>query len=128
MTHSGWSRLRQRFPPAQLCLIALGGYAGMDMRDACLAEGFDGYLVKPGKFASWNDSSEATARTLARRSADPHAREGESRFLMHPQADDDLTISGFNGTRMPRCVLYWKAGVGRLCRTEPRSPSGAKSP
>ena len=26
-----------------------------------------------------------------------------------------LTISGFNGTGMPRCVLYWDAGVGRLC-------------
>ena len=25
-------------------------------------------------------------------------------------------------------VLYWKAGVGRLCRTEPRSRSGTKSP
>lgn len=49
MAHSGWSRLRQRFPPAQLCLIALSGYAGVDMRDACLAEGFDWYLVKPGK-------------------------------------------------------------------------------
>ena len=45
----------------------------MDMRDACLAEGFDGYLVKPVKFASWNDCSEATARTLARRSAPPAA-------------------------------------------------------
>ena len=47
--HSGWSRLRQRFPPAQLCPIALSGYAGVNMRDACLAEGFDGYLVKPGE-------------------------------------------------------------------------------
>ena len=53
------------------CLIALSGYAGVDMRDACLAEGFDGYLASPGKFASWSDCSEATARTLARRSADP---------------------------------------------------------
>jgi two-component system CheB/CheR fusion protein len=41
-------RLRQRFPPAQLCLIALSGYAGADLRDACLAEGFDAYLNKPG--------------------------------------------------------------------------------
>ena len=41
-------RLRQRFSPEQLSLIALSGYAGADMRDACLAEGFDGYLVKPG--------------------------------------------------------------------------------
>lgn len=42
-------RLRLRFPPAQLRLIALSGYAGADMRDACLAEGFDGYLIKPGE-------------------------------------------------------------------------------
>jgi CheY-like chemotaxis protein len=41
-------RLRQRFPPARLCLIALSGYAGADLRDACLAEGFDAYLNKPG--------------------------------------------------------------------------------
>ena len=42
-------RLRQRFPPAQLRLIALTGYAGADIRDACLAAGFDAYLVKPGE-------------------------------------------------------------------------------
>ena len=42
-------RLRQRFPPAQLCLIALSGYEGADIRDACLAAGFDAYLVKPGE-------------------------------------------------------------------------------
>jgi len=41
-------RLRERFPPAQLCLIALSGYAGADIRDACLTAGFDAYLVKPG--------------------------------------------------------------------------------
>ena len=44
-------RLRQRFPPAQLRLIALSGYAGADIRDACLAAGFDAYLVKPGEIA-----------------------------------------------------------------------------
>ena len=42
-------RLRQRFPPAQLRLIALSGYEGADFRDACLAAGFDAYLVKPGE-------------------------------------------------------------------------------
>ena len=42
-------RLRQRFPPAQLRLIALSGYADADIRDACLAAGFDAYLVKPGE-------------------------------------------------------------------------------
>ena len=41
-------RLRQRFSAAQLCLIALSGYAGADIRDACLGAGFDAYLVKPG--------------------------------------------------------------------------------
>ena len=41
-------RLRQRFPPTQLRLIALSGYADADIRDACLAAGFDAYLVKPG--------------------------------------------------------------------------------
>jgi len=41
-------RLRQRFPPTQLCLIALSGYADADLREACLAAGFDAYLVKPG--------------------------------------------------------------------------------
>jgi two-component system CheB/CheR fusion protein len=41
-------RLRQRFPAAQLRLIALSGYADADIRHACLAAGFDAYLVKPG--------------------------------------------------------------------------------
>jgi CheY-like chemotaxis protein len=41
-------RLRQRFPAAELRLIALSGYADADIRNACLAAGFDAYLVKPG--------------------------------------------------------------------------------
>jgi two-component system CheB/CheR fusion protein len=41
-------RLRQRFPPAQLRLIGLSGYPGADIREGCLAAGFDAYLVKPG--------------------------------------------------------------------------------
>jgi len=40
-------RLRRRFPATQLSLIALTGYADADVRKACLAEGFDAYLVKP---------------------------------------------------------------------------------
>ena len=44
-------RLRQRFPPPQLRLIALSGYADADIRAACLAAGFDAYLVKPGEIA-----------------------------------------------------------------------------
>jgi CheY-like chemotaxis protein len=42
-------QLRQRFPRTQLYLIALTGYAGADIRDACLAAGFDAHLVKPGE-------------------------------------------------------------------------------
>ena len=41
-------RLRQRFPPAQLYLIAFTGYADADIRDSCLDAGFDMHLVKPG--------------------------------------------------------------------------------
>jgi two-component system, chemotaxis family, CheB/CheR fusion protein len=41
-------RLRQRFPAAQLRLIALSGYADADVRAECLNAGFDAYLVKPG--------------------------------------------------------------------------------
>jgi two-component system, chemotaxis family, CheB/CheR fusion protein len=44
-------RLREQFPPAQLYLVALTGYAGADIRDACLAAGFDAHLVKPGEVA-----------------------------------------------------------------------------
>jgi CheY-like chemotaxis protein/two-component sensor histidine kinase len=40
--------LRQRFPAAQIRLIALSGYADAAIRDACLGAGFDAYLVKPG--------------------------------------------------------------------------------
>jgi len=32
-------------------LIALSGYPGTDIRDGCLAAGFDAYLVKPGDIA-----------------------------------------------------------------------------
>ncbi len=41
-------RLRQRFPPAQLYLIAFTGYSDADIRDSCLDAGFDMHLVKPG--------------------------------------------------------------------------------
>jgi CheY-like chemotaxis protein len=41
-------RLHLRFPPAQLRLIALSGYPDADIRDGCIAAGFDAYLVKPG--------------------------------------------------------------------------------
>ena len=44
-------RLRERFPPAQLSLIALSGHADADIRDACLAAGFDAYLLKLGEIA-----------------------------------------------------------------------------
>ena len=62
-------RLRQRFPPAQLRLIALSGYPGADIRDGCLAAGFDAYLVKPGDIRELErllggQRSEATAETL----------------------------------------------------------------
>ncbi len=44
-------RLREVFTPAQLYMIALTGYAGADMREGCLAAGFDVHLVKPGEIA-----------------------------------------------------------------------------
>jgi CheY-like chemotaxis protein len=40
-------RLRQRYPPAQLYLIAFTGYADADIRESCLDAGFDIHLVKP---------------------------------------------------------------------------------
>jgi two-component system, chemotaxis family, CheB/CheR fusion protein len=42
-------RLREVFPPQQLYMIALTGYAGAAIREACLAAGFDIHLVKPGE-------------------------------------------------------------------------------
>ena len=44
-------RLREVFPPDKLCMIALTGHSGADMREACLAAGFDEHLVKPGEIA-----------------------------------------------------------------------------
>jgi CheY-like chemotaxis protein/nitrogen-specific signal transduction histidine kinase len=44
-------RLRKIFPPARLYMIALTGYAGASIRDACLAAGFDVHVVKPGEIA-----------------------------------------------------------------------------
>ena len=42
-------RLRERFPRPQLYLIALTGYAGAEIGEACIAAGFDVHLVKPGE-------------------------------------------------------------------------------
>ena len=42
-------RLRALFPRPRLYLIALTGYAGADIGEACLAAGFDVHLVKPGE-------------------------------------------------------------------------------
>ncbi len=41
--------LRERFARPRLYLIALTGYAGEDIREGCLAAGFDAHLVKPGE-------------------------------------------------------------------------------
>ena len=38
-----------------------------------------------------------------------------------------VRLRGFNRTGMPRCVLYWKAGVGRL-RSEAWVAEQAESP
>ena len=59
-------RLRQRFSATQLCLIALTGYADADLRNACLADGFDAYLVKPGEIPELE-------RLLGGQRGDPHA-------------------------------------------------------
>jgi CheY-like chemotaxis protein len=40
-------RMRQRFPPAQLYLIALSGHEDAAVRGGCLEAGFDEYLLKP---------------------------------------------------------------------------------
>jgi two-component system CheB/CheR fusion protein len=72
-------RLRQRFPPAQLYLIALTGYAGADIREACLAAGFDVHLVKPGEVALLGtllgrdrENSDATPHDRTRQLSEPH--------------------------------------------------------
>jgi CheY-like chemotaxis protein len=41
-------RLRAGFPRERLYLIALTGFTGADIREKCLAAGFDEHLVKPG--------------------------------------------------------------------------------
>jgi two-component system, chemotaxis family, CheB/CheR fusion protein len=41
--------LREKFPREQLFMIALTGYAGAGVREACLKAGFDEHLVKPGE-------------------------------------------------------------------------------
>jgi len=42
-------RLRERFPPDALFLIALTGFGDADRREQCRAAGFDEYVVKPGE-------------------------------------------------------------------------------
>ena len=59
-------RLRLRFPPAQLRLIALSGYRDADIRDGCVAAGFDAYLVKP-------EDIQELERLLGGDRADPDA-------------------------------------------------------
>ena len=41
-------RLRAVFPRERLYLIALTGFTGVDIREGCLAAGFDEHLTKPG--------------------------------------------------------------------------------
>ena len=71
-------RLRQRFPPAQLYLIALTGYAGPDIHEGCLAAGFDVHLVKPGEVSllgkllgSDRGETEVTAHDRTRELSEP---------------------------------------------------------
>ena len=66
-------RLRERFPSAQLCLIALSGYGGEDIRAACLAAGFDAHMVKPGDIRELERLLETTAPTSIRRSTEEPA-------------------------------------------------------
>ncbi len=42
-------RLREKFPPDALFLIALTGFGDADRREQCRAAGFDEYVVKPGE-------------------------------------------------------------------------------
>ena len=42
-------RLREKFPPEALFLIALTGFGDADRREQCRAAGFDEYVVKPGE-------------------------------------------------------------------------------
>ena len=44
------AQLRRLFPDGQLRLIALTAYEDEDVRQACLAAGFDAYVVKAGGF------------------------------------------------------------------------------
>jgi len=48
-------RLREKFSPAQLFLIALTGRGGADMRASCMAAGFDAFLVKPGEITEFQE-------------------------------------------------------------------------
>jgi CheY-like chemotaxis protein len=41
-------RLRAAFPRERLYMIALTGFTGADLREGCLAAGFDEHLTKPG--------------------------------------------------------------------------------
>ena len=41
-------QLRKTFPRERLCMIALTGFTGSDLREGCLAAGFDEQLTKPG--------------------------------------------------------------------------------
>ena len=50
-------------------LIALSGYQGADIRNACFAAGFDAYLVKPGEIA---DLEQLLGRDGAGSDASPH--------------------------------------------------------
>jgi two-component system, sensor histidine kinase len=42
-------RMRAVFPRDQLYMIALTGHTGADIREGCLAAGFDEHLTKPGE-------------------------------------------------------------------------------
>jgi CheY-like chemotaxis protein len=73
-------RLRQQFPPpARLYLIGLTGYPSTDIREECLAAGFDAHLVKPGEITVLERLLGGSARTLMRRRPDSARQLSEPR-------------------------------------------------
>jgi DNA-binding response OmpR family regulator len=63
------------FLQQQLYMIALTGYAGEAIRDACLAAGFDIHLVKPGEIDLLEELLGAERRVNGRRPDNASARE-----------------------------------------------------
>jgi len=69
-------RLRAVFPRERLYIIALTGFTGADIREGCLAAGFDEHLTKPGEIDKLAQLLGGDLSENSRPASGPHSSTG----------------------------------------------------